>query len=236
MRINADFYADESGYSQMRKDILISAVPIIILILLIFFRPFYGWWLRGLFAPGVVGGVEVNLRLENEKLKSEIAELHLVKSQIPAKTYGYLTAMVYSRYPFNFKNELLVNIGARDGVTLGKPVLFGDALLGRVSQVFDESSLIETVFDGGFELPVGIGNSGEKALFNGGSLPGLSLISLSGSVKEGDVVYSISPDFPYGIPIGEIQAIHISSDHLFREAPLKFPYDLNEVKAVLVRK
>ncbi len=220
----------------MKKDIIITAVLIATLLFLIFFRPFYGWWLRGFFEPKLGSGSGADLRLENEKLKAEIAKLHSVKSQTPGNVSGYLPAMIYSRYPFNFKKELLVDLGKNAGVAIGKPVLFGDVLIGRVLKVFNESSVVETVFDDRFQLSVGIGNSGVKALFKGGSLPMLSLIPLWGSIAEGDIVYSISPDFPYGIAVGEVKSVNLSSDHLFREASLKFPYDLNEVMVVLVRK
>ena len=218
------------------KKFLIPSILVIALLFIVIFKPFYGWALRNFFAPKTGANVQLTSRLENEKLKSEIAKLGILQSQIPRSIFGLLPAMIYSRYPFNFKNEILVNAGKNNGVFAGKPVLFGDVLLGKVEKVFDENALVETVFDERFQLSVGIGNGGVKALFKGGSLPKLSLIPLLGSIAESDVVYSTSPDFPYGMPIGEIQSITYSADHLFREASLKFSYDLNEVQAVLIKK
>lgn len=218
-----------------KKDYWILGALIAILAFFVFLRPFYGWGLRSFFEPQVGARAETDFRMENEKLKSEIARLNLIKSQVSERLSGYFTAMVYSRYPFNFKNELLVNVGEKDGIAVGRPVLFRDVLVGRTIKVFSDSALIQTVFDDGFQLSVGIGNSGVRALFKGGSLPKLSLIPLSGSIGQGDVVYSVSPDFPYGVPIGEVGAVSLGNDHLFREASLKFSYDLNEVKAVLVK-
>ena len=220
----------------MKKDLWILSALIVILAFFVIFRPSYGWWLKSFFEPKMGVKTEADLRLENENLKAEIAKLNLLKSQVPERTPGYFSAMVYSKYPFNFKNQFLVNIGKNEGVAPGAPVLFGGVLVGKVITVFDDSALAQTVFDEGFQLSVGIGNSGARALFKGGSLPKLSLISLSGSVGVGDAVYSVSPDFPYGVAIAEVDKVNLSNDRLFREAPLKFSYDLNEIKAVLVKK
>ncbi|MBI4087487.1 MAG: hypothetical protein HY434_01510 [Candidatus Liptonbacteria bacterium] len=219
----------------MRKDAAVPVVLIAFLLFLILFKPFYGWWLRNFFAPNPGEGVNLDARLENEALKAEIAKLNVL-SQNPTRRPGYVSAIVYSRYPFNFKNEILINKGKNDGVLVGSPVFFGAVLLGRIEKVFNDDALVQTVFDDRFQLSAGIGNSGVKALFKGGSLPKLSLIPLAPPIAEGDIVYSVSPDFPYGAPIGEVRNPAFSSDRLFREASLRFSYDLGEVKTVLVKK
>lgn len=219
----------------MRKDFLITTTLVAVLAVLFIARPFYGWWLRGFFEPELGPGASLDLRLKNEQLKAEIAKLEILKSQAP-ETGGSVSALIYSRYPFNFKNELLVDAGKSEGVILGRPVFFGDVLLGKVETVFDDTALIETVFDSRFQISVGVGNGGVKALLTGGSRPSLSLMPLTGSVTEGDVVYSVAPDAPYGAPIGEIEQVGVSGDRLFREASVKFSYDINEARALLIRK
>ncbi len=44
--------------------------------------------------------------------------------------------MVYSRYPMNFKNELLTSAGSDDGVATGDAVIFQGMLIGQVRTVF----------------------------------------------------------------------------------------------------
>ena len=203
---------------------------------LIFFRPMLGWKLRSFLSPTVFLYDEKSLNQENQKLKAELAELKIIKSQIPDKPALYLRAIVYSRYPMNFKNEFLVNAGRRDGITVGSAVTLNKVLIGKTEKVFDDTALVETIFDGRFQSPVRIGDWGFSALLQGGSLPKAVLIPQKAEIKQGDIIYSASPDFPYGLTVGEVAAIRPSADKLFLEATINFAYDINAIQTVLIAK
>jgi rod shape-determining protein MreC len=206
--------------------------------ILVFIRPNYGWQLRRFLAPNFYGAQSsaLDLALENERLKTELAKLKNIQSQLPTKPPEYIRAVVYSRYPMNFKNELTLSVGKNGGVSEGAAVVFDGVLIGRITKVFDDTSLVETVFDGRFGAAVRIGSAGVDALLRGGSFPGVVLIPAKSDIKTGDIVYSASPDFPYGLPIAEIGEVKASSDRLFKEASLNFVYDINAVENVLVAK
>ncbi|MEK7508047.1 MAG: rod shape-determining protein MreC, partial [Patescibacteria group bacterium] len=161
------------------------------------------------------------LRAENEKLRADIAELQNIKSQISQKPSGGIGAIVYSRYPLNFKSELLVNAGAREKISKNNAVTFGGMLIGKISEVFEETSLVQTIYDERFQLAVRIGKDGAQALLRGGSFPILDLISSTETIKTGDIVYSAGESFPYGLPIAEIKDIRVSDDKLFQDSTLK---------------
>ena len=232
----------------MQKSNWILFVLIAALAVLIFFKPYYGWEIRKFLAPnfGAQNNAAGDLTLQNQNLKAELAKLENIKSQFPDRQPNFIGAIVYSRYPLNFKNELLLNAGARDGVAVNKAVVVGGILVGRVNRVFDTTALVQTVFDGDFQTAVRIGNSDApafakasadtQALLRGGAMPKLTLVPLAANVSAGDIVYSASPDFPYGLPIGEVGSVSTSSDNLFHEATLNFAYDINSVEAVLVAK
>jgi rod shape-determining protein MreC len=222
----------------MQKSNWILFILVVVLALLIFFKPYYGWEVRRFLAPSPAAqsGNSGNLALENEKLKAELVRLENIKSQFPDRAPGFIGAMIYSRYPMNFKNELLINAGANDGVSANKAVVVAGVLIGKVSEVFDSAALVQTVFDSRFQTAVRVGQGGAQALLKGGAMPKLSLIPLDSGASAGDIVYSASPEFPHGLPIGEIGAVSTSSDRLFREASLNFAYDINSVSAVLVAK
>lgn len=216
---------------------LILLVLILILVGFIFFSPSYGWKLRSYFAPDFYGGVDNNdLVLENAILKAELAKLEAVKTEIPENRAGYFRAMVFSRYPMNFKNEILVDIGKNSGVVDGRGVLYGGVLIGKIFKVFDEAASVQTVFDNRFQTSVKVGPFGAEALFKGGVLPKVILIPKKAVVKSGDAIYSVSPDYPYGLAIGEINDIEFSGDQLFKEATVKFPYDPNVIETILISK
>lgn len=216
--------------------------PLLILVafaaFLLFFEAPAGWQTRTYLYENFRGGAsdEKSPALENISLRAELAKLQIVSSELKGAAKNYLRAMVYSRYPMNFKNEILLNAGRNEGVILGKAVLFGGALAGKVEKVFDDSSLVETVFDSRFETAARIGPTGLDTLFKGGSFPKATLIPLLANVSPGDIIYSASPDFLYGLPIGKVNHVELSADKLFKEASINFAYDINGVQAVLIAK
>ncbi len=217
---------------------LVVLIGAIIFITLIFFAPAYGWkiraWISGAAAGGPNSGDTTSLADQNEALKAQLATLQVIASQLPRSEKNYLRAMVYSRYPFNFKNEITVDAGSLDGVALGKAAIFNGILIGTVSQIFPREATIQTVFDDNFKLPVRIGRTGTDALLVGGAAPMATLISKKAPVVLGDPVYAAAPGIPYGLPLGIIVSTSTSADGLFQEAPLNFVYDMNAIETLLV--
>lgn len=202
---------------------------------LIFLAPSYGWRLRDLLGPKATGDAQApNLTAENEALLAQIDALQSVASAIPTSTDAYLRAVVYSRYPLNFRDELLINAGANEGVAAGKAVVFQGVLIGTVEKVFADSSLVMTVFDANFKMPVRVGSQGFDGLFTGGAYPEVVSIKKTAALAPGDIVYTAAPDLPYGMPIGIVQATSTSPDDLFQSASLGFAYDMNTIQTVLV--
>lgn len=208
---------------------------------MIFLYPSLGWKIRALMTiPAAQNGDYKNIAAENELLKARIAALENLKSSAsgPQKL---VQASVYSDYPFNFKNEILVDKGEADGVKVGQPVLLfvsqrGSLLIGKVEKIFKNSALVETIFDSRFKTSVRIGNRGVNSLLVGGSAPKLMLIPKDSEVRDGEGVYSASSDYPLGTPIGVARNIRISSDQFFKEADLETAYNPNDFQTVFIDK
>lgn len=179
-----------------------------------------------------------NLRLkqENQDLRAQIQRL--TDSESPNENCGtapsnekYLRAKVFSTHPFNIKNEITANAGEKQGVKLGAVATIGDNILvGQVIKVFDRASAIQTIFDPNLELPVRIGKGEINGMLQGGAEPKVILIEKP--VGVGDVVYSASAEFPYGLKIGEIMQIKESAAGIFKEASIKIPFTVSELRQV----
>lgn len=222
----------------MRRRRWILGILIVILLAAILFMPSYGWTIRMWLSPQPSGSTgntdDTNLEAQNDVLKAQIATYAAVASQLPQAPADYIRAMVYSRYPFNFKNEILVNAGLTDGVAMGSAVVFQGVLIGRVEQAFSNEALVETVFDSGFEMPVRVGSSSYDGLFEGGSYPKIGSIAKTATLNDGDIIYAAAPGLPYGLPVGVVSATSTSGDSLFMEAAASFPYDINNIQTVLI--
>ncbi len=175
-----------------------------------------------------------NLKTENESLKQRLETQPQGKS-LWSGGLEYKPAVVYSTYPFNNKRFLGIDLGSEDGIVELMPVAVSPGvLLGRVTQVFPKYSLVQTVFEQGFKIPVRISWSAENALLEGGNAPVITLIKKGFPAATGDAVYSAGIEFPYWMRIGELGQITETDDEYFKKAELKPAYNLNEVKKVYV--
>lgn len=197
---------------------------IVIAIAVVFLAPSYGWKLRAWLGPSATAQPDTpSLAAENEALKARLAVLQDVASQLPQASSSYLRAIVYSRYPFNFKNELLVNAGADQNVAAGKAAVFQGIFIGTVGTVFPDTALIETVFDSNFKMPVRVGQKGYDALFVGGASPLLTSLKKDAPVAAGDIVYTAAAGFPYGLPVAVIRSTSTSPTRCSRMRRLILP-------------
>lgn len=239
----------------MRKENWFLVGLILAVLFLLIFYPGLSWKIQAFFSPAKSpqSGEYQRIVLENESLNAEVAGLQQIKKNLPTSSDVLLPVFVYSRYPFNFKSELLVNAGADQGITIGQSAVIvpnngtssnpvrnyisngaSPILVGKVEKVFENTSLIQTIFDSRFQSAVRIGKTGTDALLKGGNEPELSLIPKDAKIVNGDIVYSASPDFPYGLAIGNVNNVRISSDQLFQEAGVETNYNPNELQSLLI--
>ncbi len=217
---------------------------VLALLILIFLEPTYGWRLRAALIPhDIISADDPSLPEQNQALMAQLAQLQTIATQAPHVPADAISAMVYSRYPFGFKNELLINAGEREGVATGSTATYQGVFVGTVIEVFADSAVVQTIFDPSFKMPVRIGSSqgggntpNVDALVEGGADPKIASIAKGSALAAGDVIYTAAPGIPYGLPVAVIAATSTSADNLFEEAALNFAYDINNVQTVVIQK
>lgn len=174
-----------------------------------------------------------DLSLENQGLLAKLGKLE--KEMVISDHFSYQVGQVYSRYPFNDRRFVVIDIGARDGIEPGMPVLINEnILLGKVKDVLRAQSVVETVFNPEWRSSVIIGSEAIKALLKGGTPPSLDLISRDADVNLGDEVLNISPDFPINLLIGTISETEPVLNEVWLSAGLATLYRLEDINKVLV--
>jgi rod shape-determining protein MreC len=110
-----------------------------------------------------------NLKSENEALHDQVE--HQRGAEIEAKTainiandllkLNRLTsvrnikgvaAQVIGEAPSNFQNTIEITVGSRDGVAVGMPVTDGAGLIGKVTKVYPDSSVVMLITDPQFAV------------------------------------------------------------------------------------
>lgn len=193
-------------------------------------------FLKNILNAGNLAQENYEIKIQNESLK---AQLFTLKGSMPAPVrsgrYTYQQALVHSSYPFNTRKDITINRGSDDGMVVGMPVIAGEqVLLGRLTEVLPQYSVVRTVFDTQWELPVRIGIDGAQGLFVGGQTPEITMVDKEAVLISGSMVYSTSKDFPYGFVFGEINTITEAQSDFFKRATVAVPYNINDLKEVFV--
>jgi len=146
---------------------------------------------------------EAALQLEQENAR--LLDLNNVRLD-PRLTY--ITGVVIADSGSPFRQSVLLNVGARDGIIDGWAAMDGIGLVGRVSGVGDNTSRVLLLTDATSSVPATIQPSGQTALVGGdnSSAPLLDFVENADLVRPGDRVVSSGDGgvFPAGLLIGQV--------------------------------
>jgi len=143
----------------------------------------------------------IQLDQENAKLR----DLNNVRID-PELTY--VTGVVLADSGSPFRQSVLVNIGARDGVVDGWAAMDGIGLVGRISGVGRETSRVIMLTDSSSRIPITIQRSGQKAILVGDNTlnPPIEFLENPDEVRPGDQVVSSGDGgvFPADLLVGQV--------------------------------
>lgn len=223
------------------KQNYIIIILIFLIFILIYINPLVLWNIKKYLFISSVNNLTINnlqiLQQENIILKNKLNQLHLLNEFLPA-TNLVQTAFVYSKYPFNLKNELLIKL-PKENIAVGQGVvLLNDLkeknfiLIGKIKEIDNNFAVVQTIFDPDFKLSVKIGEKFLNGLFVGGQNPKIILIPRDAQINQNDIIINADSNLSYGLIIGLIGKIEEQPNTLFKEAEVIFPYDFNQINVV----
>ena len=120
----------------------------------------------------------------------------------------FVTGVVLADSGSPFRQSVLINVGARDGIIDGWAAMDGLGLVGRISGVGDNTARVILLTDTSSRIPVTIQPSGQRALITGDNTaaPPVEFLEATDQVRPGDPVTSSGDGgvFPAGLLIGRI--------------------------------
>lgn len=143
--------------------------------------------------------------LQLEQKNARLLDLNKVRLD-PRLTH--LTGIVTADSGSPFRQSVLINAGARDGVLDGWAAMDGLGLVGRISGVGKKTSRVILLTDTNSRVPVVVQPSGQKAILSGDNtpLPPLEFIDDPEALRAGDLVFSSADGgiFPAGLVVGKV--------------------------------
>lgn len=213
---------------------------ILILILIIAVVVFGRWYFPEKFAVSFAIQKLVNLITPEHELEARIAELEEENAGLKARIFDQSvmptsTVKVYSSYPFNNSQYIVLAAGKNQGINTGDVVTYGgDILVGKVQNVSANESVAETIFNPGWEMSVRIGTQEINSLFKGGIELDVTLIPNDLPVNAGDAVVTAGQGLPYGLGVGTVQSIINDAGTPYKHAILQAPFKLEDLRNVSV--
>src|SRR6056297_334963 len=155
---------------------------------------------------------EAALQLEQENAR--LLDLNNVQLD-PRLTF--VTGVVLADSGSPFRQSVLINVGARDGIVDGWATMDGLGLVGRISGVGANTARVLLLTDPTSRIPVTVQPSGQRAMLMGdnSAAPSLGFVEDPDLIRAGDRVVSSGDGglFPAGLLVGEVA---IASDGRLR--------------------
>ena len=146
---------------------------------------------------------EAALQLEQENAR--LMDLNKVRLD-PRLTH--VTGVVLADSGSPFRQSVLLNVGARDGIVDGWATMDGIGLVGRISGVGENTARVILLTDSASRIPAIIQPSGQRALVQGDNTaaPPISFLENRDVVRPGDRVVTAGDGgvFPAGLLIGQV--------------------------------
>ncbi len=182
---------------------------------------------------------------QNTELQSEIARLESLL-RLPSFTeYRYEHARVARRDFSGWWQRIVIRKGRNFGIPVGAPVVFTGGVVGRVTEVYAATAVVELLSSPNVRLAGVVEGDSRPVSFQGGINPTfapptgvveflpLDIIATSNSPKR-LVTSGFGGVFPPGLTLGTIVRADSGSDGLFKSGEVKLDERLGSVTEVTV--
>ena len=143
--------------------------------------------------------------LQLEQKNAALMDLNQVRLD-PKLTH--VTGVVLADSGSPFRQSVLLNVGARDGLQDGWATMDGIGLVGRISGVGERTARVILLTDSNSRIPVTVQPSGQKGLLSGDNTPAplLDFLEKPDLVRPGDQVVTSGDGgvFPAGLLAGTV--------------------------------
>lgn len=193
------------------------------------------------------------LRAENETLKYQVLESQkildenttykqMLNIQKEYQHFELVMGNIIFREHDNWTQTFTINVGKNDGAELNDAVVHEKGLVGYISSVSDNTSVVTTILDASTSVSVNISTINEPAVINGDlelkskNRLKLTYIPIDTEVAVSDMLYTsgIGVMYPASIPVGKIVEIVNNKSDVNRYAIVEPSVDINKITEVAV--
>lgn len=186
------------------------------------------------------------LMIENVRLSEAATENEILREQLNFKrknpSFDIRSADVIGRVigrdPSNILQILIIDVGERDGVTPGMPVVTAQGLVGHITEVSGRSARVLLITDASSSVNALLQRSRATGMAQGqigGNLV-MRYIAQGEDVQEGDIVLTsgLGGNYPKRLVIGQVTDVRQRDIDLFQEAGVRPTVNFGRLEVVMV--
>ena len=138
-----------------------------------------------------------------------------------------------------FSHRIIINRGAESGVFVGQPVIAPDGVIGQVSEVNLNQSIVTLITDRSHGVPVQIQRNGLRTIIQGmgeTDRVGVPYLPRLADIRKGDILVTsgMGGRFPAGYKVAEVEEIITDANEAFLRINATTTARINFVKQVLL--
>ncbi len=179
--------------------------------------------------------------LEKQKLLDENQSLkNMLGIQKEYQHFQIKLANIIYREHDNWSQTFTINLGEKDGVKLKQAVVHEEGLVGYISAVSNDTSVVTTILDPTSSVSVNLSTVNEPAVLKGDlelksqNKLKLTYIPLDIEVAISDILYTsgLGSMYPSSIPVGKILEISSDKNDVNRYAIVEPNVDIRKISEV----
>ena len=186
------------------------------------------------------------LTVENLSLKEVEAENARLRKLLgfaqtnPSFDYkgGQIVGRVVGSEPNSIIQSIVIDLGKANGIEPGMPVVTERGLVGRITDVYNNTSRVLLITDSNSSVNTLLQNSRLRGILHGraGQQAIMDYLPQDNKVLVGDIVVTSgeSGNFPAGVPVGQVVEVEQNDVEMFQRAVVRTTVDFDTLETVLV--
>jgi len=188
---------------------------------------------------------EQNLTLSDEvnRLRESAIENIRLRQLVGLRerpAFGYISAQVVGTQVQALRNTVTINVGTKDGVLPGMPVVTDHGLVGRVVSASSGYAIVQLLYHKDLRVSARVQRSRVNGIvrWTGGGDLQFAHVPKTLDVAEGDVIITseFSSLFPSGIRVGIVTSTRLLPGELFQAISVSPSVDFDRLEEVFVAK
>jgi rod shape-determining protein MreC len=201
----------------------------------------------------------------NEKLRQRVDLLEMENQQLLAKVQKYdaleieknrllvlfsasqargdagvkMARIIRTELQGPYDQRIVIDHGSRDDVILSQPVIDANGVIGQLSKVAYDHSVVTVITDASHATPVEVLRNGLRAVARGtgrSQVLTIPFLSFQADIEVGDVLVTsgLGEVFPSGYPVAEVSSIRGLAGEPFLSIEARPFAEMNKVKNILL--